>query len=88
MKTIILLSCLSMSVFLSGCSTDDERAIKMERNSGRVNRMSSSGWRAVCHDSSHTNGWAGPLRPEKEWAMRDKLDHKNEFPGHDVTIEH
>ena len=91
MSTKCISSWMAVLFLVAGCAMDSERAIKMERSSGKMNRGSPTGYHAVCKTQTpggHEGAWAGPLWPEKETAMRDAADHNKKFPGHNATVEH
>lgn len=87
-----LLSALAIAaLLLVGCQTNSERAIKLQGQSGRMNRNNDFAYFALCKDTSpatHTNVYKGPLWREKERAMQDAHDHNKEFPGHNAKVEH
>ena len=75
----------------TGCSADKARTYKMHQTSGRMTRGSDVAYRAIYTNivaGSHAGIWTGPKYPEKERAMRDAVQHNQEYPGHDATIEH
>ena len=79
------LSIAALVMFVSGCSTNSERAAKMTTNGPKNTHMSDTQYYAMCTD--HSPVWKGPIRTSKEWAMRDAAEHEKEFPGHHATIE-
>ena len=81
---------LAALIFVAGCQTNSERAIKMQRNSGRMGHSASTGWRAVCKtqtEGGHPGTWTGPYWQDKEVAMRDALEHNRQNPGHQAVVE-
>jgi len=77
-------------LLIAGCQTDSARAIKMQGQSGRMNRNNDFSYYAICRDTSetsHTNVWKGPLWREKERAMQDAYDHNQTNAGHHARIE-
>jgi len=78
-------------MFGSGCQTHGERAIKLQEQSGKMNRSGAFGWFATCKTEtpgSHKGTWKGQLVPSQERAMRDALDHEKQNPGHHATVDH
>ena len=75
----------------AGCQTHGERAIKLQEQSGKMNRSSDFGWFAICKTETpggHTGTWKGQLVPSNERAMRDALEHEKLYPGHHPTVAH
>jgi len=75
---------------IAGCETDSARAIKMQGQSGKMNRYNDYSYYATCKDTSattHTNVWKGPLWREKERAMQDAYDHNKTNAGHNAKVE-
>lgn len=93
-KLFVSLTTLAMALVIAGCSTGQDnsgRAIKMQRSSGKMNREVDAGYYAVCKiitADGHSAEWVGPLRTDKERAMRDANDHNKQFPGHEAIITH
>jgi outer membrane lipoprotein-sorting protein len=78
------------SLLISGCQTNSARAIKMQGQSGKMNRYNDYSYYAICKDTSatsHTNVWKGPLWREKERAMQDAYDHNQTNAGHHAKVE-
>jgi len=78
-------------IAVAGCAANSERAIQMHRSSGKMNRDSDTGYRAVCKTLSiggHEVPWRGALWSDKERAMRDAADHNRLHPGHTATVVH
>lgn len=78
------------SLLISGCQTNSARAIKMQGQSGKMNRYNDYSYYAICKDTSatsHTNVWKGPLWREKERAMQDAYDHNQTNVGHHAKVE-
>lgn len=91
MRQIIILPLLAVTTVFLGCQTNKARTYKMHQTSGKMTRGSDVGYRAICTNQvagSHVGIWTGTMYPEKERAMRDAVQHNNQFPGHDATIEH
>lgn len=96
MRNKSLLSIGTLAVFLAicGCKTGQDnsgKAIKMQRSSGKMNREVDAAWYAICKDTSadtHSTEWKGPLRTDKERAMRDANDHNKQFSNHHAEIAH
>ena len=90
-KTLLFWASLgSTLLLLAGCQTDSARAIKMQGQSGRMNRYNDYSYYAVCNTitgGGHTNVWKGPLWREKERAMKDAYDHNLANPGHHATVK-
>lgn len=89
-KQFISVVAVAMSL-LAGCQRNSERAIKLQGQSGRMNRNNDFSYYAECRvtsPASHTNVYKGPLWREKERAMQDALDHNKEFPDHAAKVEH
>jgi hypothetical protein len=78
-------------VLASGCQVNSERAIKMQSQSGKMNRNNDFACFAQCKTQTpggHEGTWKGALWQKQEQAMRDALDHNKAFPGHNATVEH
>ncbi|MBI3850241.1 MAG: hypothetical protein HY298_08130 [Verrucomicrobia bacterium] len=76
---------------VQGCQVNSERAIKMQSQSGKMNRNTDFAYFAQCKTQTpggHEGTWKGALWQKKEQAMRDALDHNTAFPGHKATVEH
>ena len=90
-KKFSLGACLATALLLiAGCETDSARAIKMQGQSGRMNRNNDFSYYAICKTNSatsHTNVWKGPLWREKERAMQDAHDHNKTNAGHNAKVE-
>jgi hypothetical protein len=89
-QLINALSIATVFMFVSGCSTNSERAAKMSANGPKTTRMSDTQYYAMCRDQTpggHMGVWKGPVRTAKEWAIRDAGQHEKEYPGHHATIE-
>jgi len=77
-------------LLVAGCEMNSARAIKMQGQSGRMNRYNDYSYYALCKDTSattHTNVYKGPLWREKERAMQDAYDHNKANPGHHATVK-
>jgi len=86
-KLSLTLAFVAAIVVLAGCQTDSARAIKMQGQSGKMDRYSDYGKYAICRDPSHSTPWKGPLWREKERAMQDAHDHNQANPGHEAKVE-
>jgi len=87
-KKLFYSASLTIALLLvNGCQTNSERAIKMQGQSGKMDRYSDYGNYAICRDPSHSPAWKGPLWREKERAMQDALDHNKANPGHEAKVE-
>jgi hypothetical protein len=78
-------------ILTGGCQANSGRAVKMQQQSGRMNRNTDYGYFAICKTESpggHEGVWKGPLVQAKERAMQDALDHNKENPGHRATVQH
>jgi len=92
MRKIMFLGACAATVLIiaTGCQTNSERAIKLQGQSGKMNRYNDYSYYAICKDTSatsHTNVWKGPLWREKERAMQDVLDHNKANSGHHAKVE-
>ncbi len=93
-KNILSLGTLAALLAIAGCTTGQDnsgRAIKMQRSSGKMNREVDAAWYAICKVASadtHPAEWKGPLRTDKERAMRDANDHNKQFSDHKAVIAH
>ena len=88
LKKLLLGAGLAVSLLLmAGCQTDSSRAIKMQGQSGRMNRNNDFSYYAICNDPSHSTPWKGPLWREKERAMQDAHDHNQTNAGHNAKVE-
>ena len=90
-----LVGTLAVLLALCGCTTGQDnsgKAIKMQRSSGKMNHETmDAAWYAVCKTitaNGHPAEWQGPLRTDKERAMRDANDHNKQFPNHNAEIAH
>ena len=90
-KNLLLGACaVTALILVAGCETDSARAIKMQGQSGKMNRYNDYSYYALCKDTSattHTNVYKGPLWREKERAMQDAYDHNKANPGHNAKVE-
>ena len=88
LKKLFLSAALTMALLLiAGCQTNSSRAIKMQGQSGKMDRYSDYGHYAICNDPSHSTPWKGPLWRDKERAMQDAHDHNQAYPGHEARVE-
>ena len=81
---------MALLAFAAGCQTNSERAIKMQRSSGRMGHTGSVSYRAVCQtqtEGGHPGVWTGPFWQDREVAMRDAADHNKQYPGHQAVVE-
>ena len=93
MRENVLLSAAAAITLLlvAGCQTNSERAIKLQGQSGKMNRNNDFSYFAVCKAETpggHAGIWKGQLWREKERAMRDVLEHNKANAGHHATVEH
>ena len=89
-KLFLGASFTTVLLLIAGCETDSARAIKMQGQSGKMNRYNDYSYYAICKDTSattHTNVWKGPLWREKERAMQDAYDHNKSNATHNAKVE-
>ena len=91
MRTKHILSLIAVITLVAGCAVDAPRAYKQQRSSGKMTRGSDVGYRAICNTQiagSHDDIWTSPMYGDKEFAMRDAVEHNKLYPGHAATVEH
>jgi hypothetical protein len=84
------LALITASPFLAGCESNTTRAIKMQKQSGKMNRNNDYSYYAICTtmtQGGHTNTWKGPLWSAKERAMQDAFDHNKANAGHHAEVK-
>lgn len=85
------LGVLAAVILVAGCQTSGERAVKLQGQSGRMNRNTDFAWYALCTNQTpggHEGVWKGSRWQQKERAMQDALDHNKQYPGHNAVIAH
>ena len=94
-KTYLSIGTLAVLLAICGCTTGQDnsgRAIKMQRSSGKMNHeQHDAAYYAICKDTSadtHPTAWQGPLRTDKERAMRDVNDHNTKYSNHHAEVAH
>jgi len=94
-KLFLSLATLAAVLVIVGCKSGQDnsgKAIKMQRSSGKMNHDSVDvAWYAVCKTittNGHPAEWQGPLRTDKERAMRDANDHMKQFSDHTAEVKH
>jgi hypothetical protein len=89
-KKLFFSTALVTTLLFAGChngQTNTPRAIKMQGQSGKMDRYSDYGHYAICNDPSHPTPWRGSLWRDKERAMQDAHDHNAANPGHNAIVE-
>lgn len=94
-KTFLGIGILAALLAIAGCTTGQDnsgKAIKMQRSSGKMNHeLHDAAYYAICKDASadtHPAEWKGPLRTDKERAMRDANDHNAKYSNHHAEVSH
>ena len=90
-KILLGLGVCATMLLVSGCQTNTERAIKLQGQSGKMNRNNDYAFFAECKTqttSGHQGTWKGAPWQKQERAMQDALDHNKAFPGHRAIVEH
>ena len=92
-KPLIFSTCIAATfalLVLTGCESNTSRAIKMQKQSGKMNRNNDYSYYAICTtitEGGHTNTWKGRLWGPKERAMQEAFDHDKANPGHDAKVK-
>ena len=90
-EKVFLCAAVAVALLLvSGCQTNSGRAIKLQGESGKMNRNGDYSYFAICKTETpdgHKGVWKGPLWQSKERAMQDVLDHNKQYPGHHATVD-
>jgi hypothetical protein len=85
-----LLLFAAAAALCAGCAADQARTYNLYQTSAKMTRASDVAYRAICTNivaGSHAGIWTGTKYPEKERAVLDAVQHNEEYPGHDATIE-